>query len=170
MVSHIEELYFKTRNHPVCSYLIPLEAILSFPIPAIEQGQIVLKFFVYQRGWAPRGLAKSIFAPYSRLVIEYPSGRLVEYRELASETSEQPVGEFPHAAIAGRSVSEILAFQTDYFAATENLLPFLELPTLNPPQLEAVQKYKTVASLLLEPGLLPYYQELNPTFFAWLEQ
>lgn len=169
MTSRVEELYIQTRNHPVCGYLIPLESVVAYPIPANEGNAIFLKFLVYQRGWSPRGTPKPVYPPHARIAIEYPSGKLVEYLDLTYKNQIDPVGEYPHSSIANLSVKDILALQTDFYALTEALIPLIGHPDPSSEEKEIVKRYKGLAEILMEPSLNLYYRELNPGFFEWLD-
>lgn len=168
MTSRIEELFIQTRNHPVCGYLIPLESVLSYPIPVIESGQIFLKFLVYQRGWAPRGSRRPVHPPHAKITIEYPSGRFIEYKDLKNESTIETIGEYPHDTISKLSVDEIIDLQETFYLVTEYLIPMLNRSPENEEERGYVTRYKELANLLIEPGLRPYYQELNPILFRWL--
>lgn len=169
MSSTIEELYIHTRNHPVCGYLISLESVLAYPIPFLESDTVYLKFIVYQRGWAPSGSPKPVYPPHARLTIEYPSGRLVEYLDLTQKISSESVGEYPHPTIANLSIKEILAKKADFFSMTEAIIPLLGRTPINTEELGIVNKYTDLANTLIEPSLRPFYRELNPALFKWLD-
>ena len=170
MTSRTEELYIQTRNHPVCGYLIPLESVLAYPIPVVEKsGRVLLKFLVYQRGVAPRGTPRPVYPPHARITIEYPSGRLVEYVDLRSQEHVNAVGEFPHTAIAGQSVKDVLEKQADIYQLTDSLIDLIGREPNTNHERNIVTAYKELLATLFEPGLLPFYRELNPDFFEWLD-
>ena len=169
MSSRVEELYIQTRNHPVWSYLIPLESILAYPIPVLENNIVYLKFIVYQRGWSPSGTPRPLYPPHANLTIEYPTGRLIDYADISHKVSSDPVGEYPHAAIASLSVKEMLAKKSDFYSLTESLIPLLGRSPENQEERDTIQKYKELANTLFEPGLRPFYRELNPALFKWLD-
>ena len=169
MVSRIQELYIQTRNHPVSSYLIPLESVLGYPIPSLDEEKKYINFLVYQRGWAPRGTPRPVFPPHARLKIEFPSGRLIEYIDLTHKTSIEAVGEYPHEEISGLSVKDVITRQEEYYTVTELLIPLLGKSPQIQEERDTINRYKDLANTLLEPGLWKYYQELNPVLFNWLD-
>lgn len=170
MTSRVEELYIQTRNHPIWNYLLPLESILSYPIPTIDENIVFLNFFVYQRGWAPKGSPRPIYMPHAKLKIEYPSGRLLSYQDLTHALSEASVGEFPHEALASLSVTELMNKSSEFYEATQEIIPILQTDPSDHSYHETLKKYKKLANILFEPGLLSNYRNMNIDLFNLLDQ
>ncbi|MBN1659136.1 MAG: hypothetical protein JXA93_12065 [Anaerolineae bacterium] len=175
MSTRIEELYTQTRNHPVCHHLIPLEAVLSYPVPSRRGDLTYLKFLVYRRGIAPRGAMRPVYRPHARLSVEYPTGQLVEYVDLrfadgapVSPLAEQ-VGEFPHLQIANLSFQEMIAERSAFFDAIEGIIPLVGRRDLTEDDRQIVARYRALFDMLVEPGLKPFYRALDTEFFEWLE-
>ncbi|MBP8001775.1 MAG: hypothetical protein KA338_21160 [Chloroflexi bacterium] len=171
MTSRVEELYTETRNHPVCQHLVPLESVLSYPVPFIRDEIVYLRFFLYQKGRNPQQTTHPIYRPHAHLTVAYPTGRFVEYVELQfldgkpqAPTSEQ-IGTTPHPALARLSFAEVLAKRSELFTLTEKLMEFMAKSVLTADETATVAHYRQVWSLLIEPDLYTYYQRLNPDFF-----
>ena len=176
MSTRVEELYTQTRNHPVCHHLIPLEAVLSYPVPSQEEDRVYLRFLVYRRGIVSRGQLRPVYRPHARLSVDYPSGQLVEYTDFRfadgapeSPVSEQ-VGEFPHPAVASLSFQEMIADQSAFFEAIEAIIPLVGKSELDAEGQRIVARYQELWDILVEPGLQPFYRALDADFFEWLER
>lgn len=173
-MSKVEELYEQTRNHPVYRHLIPMESVLSFPVPHIEGDQAYLRFFVYQRGSAPKGQPRPVYRPYVRLSVEYPSGRLVEFVELSfvEGMPEGPATEQVDVAldfsVRGLTFDDVVAARTALFRATENMVHLLQQVGVSGLTADAYAEYKRLFDILVEPGLKSYYRALNPLLFPFL--
>jgi hypothetical protein len=171
MASRVEELYTETRNHPVCQHLVPLESVLSYPVPFIRDEIVYLRFFLYRKGRNPQQATHPIYRPHAHLTVAYPTGRFVEYVELQflegqpqSSTSEQ-IGITPHPALAQLSFTEVIARRSEFFTLTEKLMEFIAKSSLTMDETATVDRYRQIWSLLVEPDLYTYYQRLNPAFF-----
>lgn len=171
MVSSVEKLYTETRNHPVCQHLVPLESVLSYPVPFIRDNTTYLRFFLYQKGRNPQQSTHPIYRPHAHLTVVYPTGEFVEYVALQfldgqpqSSASEQ-IGITPHPALAQLSFTEVIARRSELFTLTEKLMEFMAKSSLTMDETATVDRYRQVWLLLVEPDLYAYYQRLNPPFF-----
>jgi len=174
MTSRIEELYIRTRNHPISRHLIPLESTFSYPVPSLRDNHAYLRFMVYQRGRAPKNQPRPVYRPYIHLSIEYPSGRVVEYADLRftegapeSPTAEL-VGQGPSRAAASLDFSEVIALRADLYTAIESVIPLIGHVELAPAEAACVVAVRDLYAALIEPCLVPFYESLAPFFFEWM--
>lgn len=175
MTSRVEELYVQTRNHLAYRHLVSLESVFSYPVPYQRGERTYLRFLVYRRGKASGNQARAVYRPYARASILFPSGRPVEYVDLyfaegapAGPTAEQ-VGTFPNPAMADLSFDEVVKERSALFAALESVIPFMGRPSLTTEERAAVVRYQELFQALVEPGLEPHYDGLNPRFSEWIE-
>lgn len=174
MTSQVEQVHTETRNHPICRHLVPMESILSFPVPARREGRVYLRFHIYQRGPAPQGQPRPIYRPHARLSVEYPTGRPVEYVDLLfaegapATPSSEVVGAGLNPALVELSFPEVIAKRSALFEALEAIVPLLGRESLTAEERGKVADGRTLWESVVEPGLQPFYRALNPAFFDWL--
>lgn len=151
--------------------LIPLESTCSLPVPSRQEGRTLLHLFTYRRrGTPPRG-PTHVYPPHLRITIDGESGRVVAWTDLQREQGvrAEPIGTYPHAAVADLSRQEREALQSELLALTDRLAPLLGSTDLAEADRAAARRYLQLFRRLTEPALRTEYEALNPEFFAWLQ-
>jgi len=171
----VEELWRAVRNHPLCDREIPLEAALSYPVLAQQNGATLLRFFFFlvTRGQGP-GAAR-VQPPFARLTVTLPPLRIVEF---VDRSWQNPFPGLPetglldglrHPALQALAPMELIARRNEFFAAYDAILPLFPAPVAAA-QKAALAHFRQLFELMLQPALRPYYEHLSPEFFVWLKQ
>jgi hypothetical protein len=159
------------RRTPAFRQAVPQEAGVGWPLPSRRDGKayLTLPFF----GMPPRADAGSIplFAPFAAMTLEWRTGTLVAYRDLRYERLwepiEDPVGTFPHEAVARLRRSEYLERRGQLLAMYDELLDTLAAGGSFDAAWSA--RFSELLRTLMEPALVPYYGALAPKFIdRWL--
>ena len=152
---------------PLFSRQIPTGWQLSVPLPDRSGEQPLWRCFLFPcvviRG--PRDVG----APTARLSASWDGAKLVEF-VLASQRpfavdGPDPVGRYPHEAIAGWEPRRLIGAKRAMYAAVGTLA---EQEWNTPPVTDAVSLLNEARQTVLEPGLLPYYDEVAAPFWRWL--
>lgn len=146
-----EEWWIKVRTAPLSQERVPLESTLSYPIP----GPGVLFFFHTLPASDSDGCRI-----YTRITAKLPEAQIVEFHT-AREGDLFP-GLAQH--VAGKTqpydtATEAALFQS-YPAVVQRYSGGGPSGALGEQFLEALER-------LVPADLLPYYEALNPDFFAW---
>lgn len=176
MPNKVETLHHAIRHHAVLNALVALESVLSYPIPYAINGQLYLRFLVFNKEPIPGDMSHvNLHRPYARVSAEYTSGRLVEYVDLRLELGEplnsirEEIGVYPHEAMADLSFEAAKAQRTALFYHTERMLPLYGRIDLTIEEKQIVQAYWQAFERVSEPSLRPHYETLSPGFFAWVK-
>ncbi len=165
--SRTEHLLLDVRQMPIFRQLVPQEAGVGWPLPLRRHDTVyaVLPFFGLGRG--EKGQTP-LFPPFATLTLEWATRVPVKYLNLRFEgpladsnvSWDQPIGTFPHPAVAGLTVgqyqqkrSELLALYDELFRTLTNKDTFSE---------EWKSRFGALLRLLMEPALLPFYRRLAP--------
>lgn len=165
--SPVEQWWLTVRKQT--SRQLPVESALSWPIPLWQKEHFCLAVFYYgvRRVAGPgTGLA---LPPLAKVVATYPTYRLLAFLHRKAEDI------FPGLPDAG----ELGALVAIPLSPTERMKERHALFALYPSLLDQYQghsgemdhrtNFKVSFYRLAEPGLVPYYHALNPSFFAWLD-
>ena len=145
--------------------LVPMEAGVGHPLPERRDGrvQLVLPFFGMPRA-RERG-AVPLHPPFATMTLDWHTARVVNYRDLTTEglwDTHEPVGTFPHDAVAAMRRSEYLDHRERLYAMYDEMFPRLETnDQFEPSWTEAFSAH---FGTLMEPSLLPYYRRLGSGF------
>ena len=177
MAASIAELCQTIRTHKTVQHLITLESVLSLPVPWRTGSQAFLRFLVYVKGAQKTAEGRyPIYAPYARLSVDCECGDLAEFVRFSflgkrvGDAPGTPIGYYRHPAIAMLNYDELMALQSRFRELTEKIMSVWPRATSNESDTAVVREYKSTFAQLAEPSLLSMYRELNPSFFAWLEQ
>lgn len=145
--------------------LIPQEAGVGWPLPQRRDGrvQLLLPFFGMPRP-KERG-AVPLHPPFATMTIDWKTARVVNYRDLASEglwETREPVGTFPHVEIAELRRRDYLDRRERLLAMYDEMCTRLETNDQFEPSWTGA--FSAHLSTLIEPSLLPYYQQLSGGF------
>lgn len=147
-----ERWWIAVRTAPICRERMPLESILSYPIP--EKG--ALRFF---HMLAPAGEYGDIRI-LSRLRATVPKVSIVEFRT----SSEGALFDDLPNEFVGRAQR----FDPTIDAALLGVLPQLTESYLESQCRPLARQYRDALQLIAGDDLTPYYRSLNPEFFDWI--
>jgi hypothetical protein len=166
--SPVEQWWLKIRQQT--NRQVPLETALSFPIPVMKNNELLLSVFYYgvEKVSGPgNSLAKP---PVARLIGTYPVPHIVQF---VTNKVEDLFPGLPSGGTIGPLVG-------GHFTPTERMkgrqelfrlyTPILALFSLKEETTDRREDFKAAFQKQAEPGLLPYYQALNPDFFDWLNK
>jgi hypothetical protein len=154
------------RQMPVFHQCVAREAGIGWAMPSRKDGRvyITVPFF-----GMPTSRGKSggpLFAPFATMTLDWQKGTLVGYRNLAVDDlwplDGEPVGTFPHAAVARLRRSEYLQLREELFTLYDDLCRMLAAEATIPPEWSA--RFSELLRQLMEPSLTSYYRVLAPNF------
>lgn len=154
-------------------HLVPLEAARSFPVPFKgNDGRLVLRFLLYTVQRDVEAQVVRVHRPFGRLSVLYPSGVWVEYVTLSAldpDWQDSVIGDYPHDAMKGLTLSEAQERRAELLAAIEEVLPWLYSTDLDDRARSAIARCLRLWQTVTGPVLADEYRALNPAFFTWLE-
>lgn len=162
---------------PYRAQTLPLEAVLSLPVPVLEGSQVLLAFFWCSMGGPIQN--RTVSTPYCRTVadLQDPSGLVfqpVEPHELGVEVPRTAA--FGKTNIGGSiPAAEMKQTRADFYSATDRILALYARTTASPNlflderELAETAAYREAFHRLAVVALLPVYLALSPGFFAWLD-
>jgi hypothetical protein len=158
----------QTRHSGVGRAVVPMEAGTGFPVPfrSNERAYIIFPFF----GTAGRVREGEtvFFAPSVLITVDWKTGRPVEYIDCRFRSSwthvdfTQPIGTFPHPAVAHFTRSEYEEKRQMLFGLYDQL--FNSLTEGGDLSQSWYQQFSESFRTLLEPSLEPFYRALAPKF------
>jgi hypothetical protein len=154
------------RRMPLFQQCVPMESGMGWMLPWRKDGRVfgTVPFF----GMPPsrEGGGVPLFPPFATLTLEWANARVVGFRNLAVDglwpEAREPVGRFPHAAVAQLRRSEYLALRAELFAHYDALCQMLASGGALDPAWSA--RFSELLRQLMEPALEPYYRQLAPNF------
>lgn len=175
-----EQTIAAVQAAPYRAQTLPLEAVLSLPVPALEGGQGLLAFF-----WCSAGgpiLNRTISVPYCRTLADpNKSDTAQSLRFQAVEPRDLGI-DLPRTANLGKPTiggsipaAEMKQTRTDFYRATDTVLALYARLALSPNAFPSEQEreelfnYREAFHRLAVVALLPAYRALSPHFFAWME-
>ena len=174
-----EQVVAAIQAAPYRAQALPLEAVLSLPVPALEGGRALLAFFWYSAGGPVQN--RTVSTPYCRTLadpdsLEAAQGirfQMVEPRALGIDLPG--TGAFGKPTIGGSvPAAEMKQVRADFYRATDGALALYARSALAPHALpgederQELAAYRAAFHRLAVVALLPAYQALSPHFFAWL--
>ena len=155
-----------------CGKQLPLESGFSLPVPVRAQDskyELACFFYAVHRGSLPgNGTARP---PIARLLAVYPTGMVLQFTHVGAGPLFEGLpesGSLGPLTTGGTNPTERMKQRKALF----DLYPGIIHSFLEPEMAQVASNCETFRKLfftLAEPGLLPYYQALNPNFFAWLD-
>jgi hypothetical protein len=140
------------RRMPLFQQCVPMESGMGWMLPWRKDGRVYVTV--------------PLFPPFATLTLEWANARVVGFRNLAVDglwpEAREPVGRFPHAAIARLRRSEYLALRAELFAHYDALCQMLASGSALDPAWSA--RFSELLRQLMEPALEPYYRQLAPNF------
>jgi len=152
---------------PLFARQIPTGWQLSVPLPDRSLEQPVWRCFLYPRA-VIRG-PRDVGRPTARLSTSWDGSRLVEFALVSerpfSVEGPDPVGRYPHDAIADWEPRRLIEAKKAMYTAVGQLA---DQAWAEEPSAAALAILDEARQTLLEPGLLPYYDEVAAPFWGWL--
>lgn len=162
---------------PYRAQTLPLEAVLSLPVPALEGGQGLLAFFWCSVGGPLQN--RTVSVPFCRTVADPRDRNALVFEPV--EPYELGI-DLPRAATLGKPTiggsipnAEMKQARASFYSATDQMQEYYACwmlsPNAVPSECERVllSDYRDAFHRLAVIALLPAYRALSPDFFAWLE-
>ena len=163
------------RSMPLFRQLVPMEAMIGWPIPIRRDSgwdarrAVYMKLPLFGTGRpVRRGDPTQLLPPFAVLTLNWANGVPVEYADLRytqpwpMSPSQVAVGEFPHAAVRELSAGEYLKERTRLCELYDEVFESLAAGRPFTGRVEFGERL----AVLMEPSLLPYYRLLAPRFVA----
>lgn len=147
---------------------VVLESALSLPIPQQPGDHQVLAAFYYgvkTTGGPGKGIA---LPPVARLAATYPEGRIIEFIRAEPEMLFPGLEISPDLgplATGSLSVPERTQTRRAFFRLYPEILDGYRSMQM----IHQRDAFKKLFYALISPGLVPFYEHLNPQFFAWMK-
>lgn len=148
--------------------LAALETGISWPVPKIVGGKIQLKFFFYWSQLEPEGKGQIDHEPFRTVTIDYETGEILEIESLLTEASAKEIGRFPTPTMAGYTRDERRSLWKEFDDLYPSVIEEFSLGKQTNPSV--IKKFIQLSDITLNDFFLPYYKNLNPDFFLWLDQ
>ena len=164
----IQEFIKKMKTNSVVRENVPMGLGMGFPMISITKESLLVSVFYYRSVVRPED-ASLLMPPECILTFEYPSGKLVSFENLrldsrfAKVVFEKPVGYFRHDAIKHLNRAEYKEERENLYNALNRLIA--ALGGLGEFSQEDEAELKRLYSMMIEPGLYPFYKFLSPQFF-----
>jgi len=171
MTSRTEILMKQVRSSPMGRQLVPLEAGTGWPMPSRQATKLFVKlpFYGFRRG--KKAGETHLTPPFAIITVDWSNGLPVEYLNLQVRSPDpkldwngRVVGMFPHPSIAGLKLSEYKKQRCALLKMYDELFDTLILRKGLPKFWENL--FSERLGRLMEPSLLPYYEAMEPDFFA----
>jgi hypothetical protein len=159
--SPVEQWWLKFRQQT--NRQVPIETALSLPIPIMKNNELLLSVFYYgvEKVSGPgTSLAKP---PVARMMGTYPVPHIVQF---VTNKVEELFPGLPTGGTIGPLIEGVRNRQELFSLYT----PILALFSLKEVTTDRREDFIAAFQRQAEPGLLPYYQALNPNFFQWLNK
>jgi hypothetical protein len=147
-----ERWWIAVRTAPVCRERMPLESILSYPVP----GKGTLRFFHMMPPASDFGKIRIL----SCISATVPEIRIVDFRTSSDGCLFDPL---PNEFV-GRGQTYDPSIETALF----DVLPELTQCYLQEQCRTLGRQFRDALELIAGPDLTPYYRSLNAEFFDWL--
>jgi hypothetical protein len=156
------------RRMPVFQQCVPMEAGMGYMLPWRKDGRVyvTVPFF----GMPPTRTAGGVplYPPFATLTLDWERAAVVAYRDLRVDglwpVAGEPVGSFPHPAVAKLRRSEYLALRSELYAHYDALCRMLAEGSSPAPAWS--ERFSELLRQLVEPALEPYYRRLAPNFIT----
>ena len=162
----IRSIWIGVRNHPLLDREISLEAVLSYPVPVRRESGLFFRFFLYST--QSKEAQRLILVPFARLTTT-DAGNIIEY---INRRWDDP---FPGLRSEGALDLGAAGVRADMMRNRRKAL-FAHYPQVvevfpkkpSDDDRPAIEAFRGAFFDLTAGSLVPYYQALNPAFFAWL--
>ena len=172
MASRMKQLLQLVRKSPLANQVLPLEAQEGLPVPHRPgDGRVYAILTYYGKaavsvGGQRQGL--DLFGPLATITADWQNGRIVEFVDLCYrngrplESLREPVGRFPHPALAGVDVAGYEAMYHELLDLCD--LMFDGLVAGNHLPVAPLERFAELFSRLAEPCFADHYRTLAPRF------
>lgn len=176
-MSSTEQTIAAVNAAPYRFQTLPLEAVLSLPVPALQGRQALLAFFWCSVGGPIQN--RTISVPFCRTLADPAS--LGSIRFLPATARELGIDLPANAALGKPTIGGSVAaaerkqVQGDFYRAMDRILVLYARaaasPNAFPDETERAElaAYREAFHRLAVTALLPAYRALSPHFFAWMD-
>ncbi len=144
-----------------------LETGISRPVPQIVDGRVHLAYLLYRSQVQPP--YQKLYEPFARVVVDYPSGEIVDYQPLPTSDPVKVLGRYPHAAAAALPRVQWQGAWEELYQLYPDVIDAFA-GHAKPGQRQQAARFRELFDLTMPPFLGAYYRAINPTFFDWLQQ
>lgn len=167
--SDVEKCWLRARWQT--SDQLPIETALSIPVPVFDwKASLCLSGFYYGTRRGSEFGITSIEVPVARLITSYPDGKIVSFQTKSDAElfpGMQNEGFLGVVSIGNMSPKEHVKNRKDLYQVLSDIIPdFSQTNRIAP---ERKDQFLELWNKVVEEPLIPFYQELNPAFFHWLE-
>lgn len=158
----------QAKDSRSCARIIPMEWLPSWPVPTGNKNGREFEVLFYPMTSDPD--ASAIGAPLGEATVDAADGFVSDcrrfpgsYRELAKERWPEAFGK--------KSIKEFERREGLLYSASEDIGTLYAAggaPT--PEQSQKARAYGRLFLEMAEPALAPYYYQMNPAFWQWLEK
>lgn len=169
--SWIEKLRGKATEAADGQITQPCFASLPLPIKA-SRGQRTVNAFLYPFSDASEPRSYCVFEPVIQVTVDAIRMEALEVRRLrdAVDVETEPALSLDkNEAARNMSLADWDSLNFEFFALYEDVLDRYPGDDLNELEKKRILRFHDLFSFLAPPGLLPFYEKLNPDFFNWLK-
>ncbi|MER2513555.1 MAG: hypothetical protein ABTQ25_14245 [Nitrosomonas ureae] len=143
-----------------------LETGISRPVPKIISGELYMSYLLYRSQIQfPYQL---LYEPFGFVIVNISTDEIISYSRLPTTEPARLLGRYPHAAAAAIARDQWQIIWAELFDLYSDILSaFAGRNVSNQP--EKVRRFSQLFDLTTPPYMHRYYQQLNPSFFEWLE-
>lgn len=159
------------KQHSCYRSLVPMEALIGFPMPNIGKRIYITFPIIGQASISKEGESlRALFPPCGEITMDWQNGRIVAYQDyqFANPFGEVevdrsvPIGVFPPSSLEPWDPQRYALDVEVLYKHYDELLDSLALKAEMPPFLW--KEFGTLFRRLLPPELLPYYRAVSPNF------
>jgi hypothetical protein len=161
----LEETIRSLKTTPPCRSAVPDEWVAGWPVPASPKDGRRFKLFFYPLTVAP-GSAPAVWTPGAEASFEVGRSSSLVCNVSPGASRRLSDRRWP-AEAEGWSYPEFDRQKALLYRRTEEVAALYAAGKSDP---AATREYAKLFKSLAEPDLLPYYQRLDPAFWAWLEK
>lgn len=167
-LSSIEILVKNVRKTPIFKQLVPMEAVSGWPIPSRRNNRVYVTLPFYGAQNQEKGKT-ALYPPLALITVDCLTLAVVKYVNMRYDNPwpqgnwQEIAGYFPHEAISKMTIREYKAKKKELMFLYDKIIQCL----INGKQLDADTdaKFSAILTVMMEPGLKPFYQAINPNFF-----
>lgn len=180
MTAHIEIPRSARLRKAAYSYTVwevmPEETEVSLPVLAHRDSRLTAAFFGTIVIPLPDGTNSEMYRPMVTIYVDWEDEQVLECElspDIVPVDQDEPVGLYVPVEFAGLPIREmeekIGAARRELFELLDEVAPLYGRKSLKKAERELVAQCNRAYRRLVSPDVWPFYEELNPEFFRWLE-
>jgi len=151
-------------SHDNISEFVPLGVFYSKAIISLFQDKIVDCFFLYSYNMR----TEVVSTPYARIAIDFTNKSLAYYHHVDDKPFMQSIPEDFFSSIIYDDIHK--NWQNIYEKYYVEIRNFVFQENISDVQKAVLQDYKSSFEYIIDKEIQPYYYELSPGFWNWLEK